>query len=114
MIDKAKGAPLPVYGDATWLMLPDGDDVKVAAVIVAAEAWASERDELPTTLAVQVEATRRAFKADEDAAYAERAAAHRERWAGRTPRKSFMDRRREQLEDAKPRPGDFPGNGTAS
>ena len=114
MIDRAKGAPLPVYGDATWLTLPDGDPIKVAAVVVAAGAWAQNGDDIPGRLTVEVAASSAAHKQAEDEGYADRAAAHREQWAGRTPRKSFMERRREQLEDAKPRPGDYPGHGTAS
>jgi hypothetical protein len=107
MIDKAKGAPLPVYGSAEWLSLPDGDAVKVASVVVAAEAWAMDSDDIPSRLAVEVDAARVAHKQAEDAEYAERAKAHRE--TAPKPARSFMARRAQQLAEAQPRDTDYRG-----
>jgi hypothetical protein len=114
MIDKAQGAPLPVYGDATWLTLPEADPVKVAAVIVAAEAWATDGDNIPGRLAVEVASSYVAHKQAEDEDYQARAAAHRE--SNVVP---FNRRRRqstaEQIAEARqPRPGDNQGRGSAS
>lgn len=76
MIDGAE-KPLPSYGSPEWLALPEGDRRKVAAVVVAAECWATDLDDLPArTLAES-----RAFKAAEDADYQARAAAHRREWS---------------------------------
>jgi hypothetical protein len=106
MIDQAKGAPLPVYGDATWLTLPEGDPVRVAAVVVAAEAWASLGDDIPGRLTVEVAASYAANKQAEDAEYVARANAHRES-APKPARMSFMQRRAAQLAAATPRKGDY-------
>jgi hypothetical protein len=108
MIDRAKGAPLPVYGDATWLTLPEGDPVRVAAVVVAAEAWASLGDDIPGRLTVEVAASYAANKQAEDAEYVARAKAHRET-APKPARVSFMQRRAAQLAAAAPREGDYRG-----
>ncbi|MFD0772633.1 hypothetical protein ACFQZ2_01705 [Streptomonospora algeriensis] len=37
---------IPVYGSTDWAQLPDSDPRKAAAAIRAAEAWASEGDDL--------------------------------------------------------------------
>jgi hypothetical protein len=108
MIDKAKAAALPVYGDATWLSLRDGDPVKVAAVIVAAEAWAQDGDDIPGRLAVEVVVAYAANKQAEDAEYVARAKAHRES-APKPGRASFMQRRAVQLAEAAKREGDYAG-----
>ncbi|MCW2780167.1 MAG: hypothetical protein JWR35_616 [Marmoricola sp.] len=76
----AAETPIPRYGSAEWLVLPEGDARKVAAVVVAAELWAHEADELEERLRVELDLARRAFKATEDAEYAARAAAHRQTW----------------------------------
>ena len=86
----------------------------MAAAVVAAEAWAQDGDDIPGRLTVEVAASYAAHKQAEDDDYADRAATHREQWSLRRPQRSFMERRREQLEDAKPRSGDYPGNGAAS
>jgi hypothetical protein len=119
MIDKAKGAPLPVYGDATWLSLPDGDPLKVAAVVVAAESWAVDGDDIPGHLGIEVAASYVAHKQAEDAAYAANAEAHRV--AYETVRRGTYDQTRPGVisldkwraariaEAVKARPGDYPG-----
>jgi len=112
MIDKAKGAPLPVYGDAIWLTLPEGNPVKVAAVIVAAEAWATLGDDIPGRLTVEVAAAYTAHKQAEDEEYVARAKAHRDS-APKPVRASFMQRRAAQLAAAAPREGDYPGRGAS-
>ena len=74
------GTPVPRYGSADWLALPEGDRRKVAAVIVAAECWAREADELEDRLRVEVEFSRIAHKWAEDAEYVARRDAHRAEW----------------------------------
>jgi len=102
--------PPPTYGSAEWLASPDSDPVKIAAVVIAAEATAREADDLEVNLRRELDAARRAHKASEDAEYAERAAA----WRDTSPRwgPSFVERRQAQLDAAKPRLGDFTGRGT--
>lgn len=79
MIRRAS-ASVPPYGSDAWCQLPESSPAKVAAVVIAAEAWATTGDHLEMQLSLEVEVSRHAFKADEDAAYRDRAAAHRERW----------------------------------
>lgn len=75
LISRASSPP-PRYGSPEWLALPEGPE-KVAAVVIAAEAWASSGDVLEETLRVQLDAARQAhLKAAEDEAYR----AHREAW----------------------------------
>ena len=100
--------PSPPYGSSAWLALPEGDSAKVAAVVVAAEAWAQDGDTLPERLADEVSRAREAFKAEEDAEYVARAQAHRE-GAPRLRARSFAERRAEQIAAAAPRLGDYPG-----
>jgi hypothetical protein len=57
--------PPPVYGSPEWLALPEGSPEKVAAVVRAAEAWARQGDDLEANLRLEVDLSRRAFKADE-------------------------------------------------
>lgn len=73
--------PLPRYGSDEWLALPEGDARKVAAVVVAAECWATDADSLAEVIGIEVEA----FKRAEDAEYQARAAAHREEWSRKRP-----------------------------
>jgi hypothetical protein len=79
MIDRADGSP-PAYGTPKWLALEDGDVRKVAAVVIAAENWARDGDELEERLRLEVEMAREAFKAEEDAEYASRRDGHRAEW----------------------------------
>lgn len=102
--------PPPTYGSHAWLGLPEGDRTKVAAVVVAAEAYARAGDDLVLDLTREVDERRRAHKLEEDSEYAERAAAHRQT-APKYARSCFLERRREQLEAAEPRPGDYQGRG---
>jgi hypothetical protein len=74
------GGPVPRYGSPEWLALPEGDRRKVAAVIVAAECWAREADELEDRLRVEIEFSRIAHKLIEDAEYVARRDAHRAEW----------------------------------
>jgi hypothetical protein len=74
--------PPPSYGSPEWLALPDGPE-KVAAVVIAAECWAFDGDHLEQTLRAELEFSRHAHKAAEDAAYRERRDAHRATWTGR-------------------------------
>src|SRR3712207_4314741 len=72
--------PPPSYGSPDWLSLPEGSPANVAAVVIAAEAWARSGDQLEDQLRLMVELSRRAFKDDEDAEYRDRVPGHRERW----------------------------------
>jgi len=79
LIARCEGKP-PTYGTGEWLALPEGDGRKVAAVVLAAESWAAEGDELETRLRAEVEAMRLAHKRLEDEEYAARRDAHRSQW----------------------------------
>lgn len=78
--------PIPIYGSPEWVSLPDGSLAKVAAVVRAAEAWATEGDDIGGRLAVELDIARHAHKAAEDLDYAARRDAHRESW---NPRGAF-------------------------
>ena len=80
MIDAAD-RPFPSYGSPEWLALPDGDRRKVAAVVVAAECWATE----PELTWIEALYASTAFKVTEDADYRARAEAHRDQWANLRP-----------------------------
>lgn len=81
--------PIARYGSAQWLALPDDHPGRFAGLILAAECWAREGDELPQRLSAELEAQRRAHKADEDRQYAAAVAEHRAYWrranGARTP-----------------------------
>ncbi len=105
-------SPSPVYGSAEWNALPLDDPRRVAACVRSAECWAQAGDDLCDSLAAELDAARIAHKLAEDREYVERAEAHRSEWARRRwHRKTFVERRAEQLESAKPRPGDYKGSG---
>lgn len=88
MIDAAE-KPLPAYGSPEWLALPDHDRRKVAAVVVAAECWATDLDNLPERIRLEAEAHKRI----EDAAYVERWQAHHAEWRDMKPcRGAYADR----------------------
>jgi hypothetical protein len=76
----APGGPVPAYGTAEWLALPEGDPAKVAAVVRAAECWACDADDLEARLRLEVETMSLAHKRAEDDAYAARRDAHRAEW----------------------------------
>lgn len=110
LIDRAS-RPIQKYGSAEWCALPLDDPNRIAAVVVAAEAWAWDWENLEQNLRREVEDLRAAFKREEDAEYVRSYTEHRkatERKYGRVL-SSFEERRARQLEAAKPRPGDFPG-----
>ena len=106
--------PPPQYGSAEWLALPEGSPERIAAVIVAAEAWAQAADTLEDDLRREIEIGRVQQKRLDDEEYQDRAAAHRRDYS-RLPATTFVQRRRVQLEAARPEDGDFSGvNGAAS
>jgi hypothetical protein len=72
--------PPPKYGSTEWLRLPENDVRRIAAVVIAAEAWASAGDCLEDTLRAQLDAEREAFKRAEDTDYQQRRDAHRAAW----------------------------------
>lgn len=73
--------PPPRYGSPEWLALPDGPE-KVAAVIIAAEAWALDGDHLLDNLTTELEASWRAHKAAEDREFVARREGHQRAWTG--------------------------------
>jgi hypothetical protein len=73
--------PGPAYGSPEWLALPDGPE-KVAAVVRAAECWATEGDDLLENLRAEIELSQAALKATEDADYIASRDAHRADWTG--------------------------------
>lgn len=84
--------PPPTYGSDAWLALPEGSPAKVAAVIIAAEAWTRGGDELEADLRTELDLAWHAHKAAEDADYSARAAAHRREWGHlRVVRGAFAD-----------------------
>lgn len=59
----------PAYGSTEWLALPESHPAKIAAVVVAAECWAMDGDELEERLRREVLALSRANKQAEGAEY---------------------------------------------
>lgn len=72
--------PLPRYGSREWLALPEGHPAKIAGVVLAAECWAREADELEQRLRTELENRRRSAKTLDDAEYRQGAAEHAEYW----------------------------------
>ncbi len=105
--------PPPAYGSADWLALPEGSVTKVASCVIAAETWAQGGDTLVDDLRRDVDNARRSFKKIEDEEYRQRADDHRRAWATPTGR-TFVQRRRAQLEAVAPREGDFLGRGNVA
>lgn len=111
LIDKAT-RPISSYGSPEWCALPLDHPNRIAAVVLAAESWAWDWESLEENLRREVEDLREAHKREEDAEYVRNYVEHRKTWSRKSARvvsMSFGERRRQQLEDAKPRPGDFPG-----
>lgn len=73
MIRAATG-PIPCYGSRTWAALPETDRRRVAAVVVAAEAWQQQCDELPGRLGQEIATMRAEQQQHEAASFAEMAA----------------------------------------
>ncbi len=95
--------PPPPYGSHEWLALPDDSPYKVGSVVRAAEAWATDGDNLASDLEREIDERRRADKALEDAEYQAASSEHRRRW-----RHLRIVPARDPNPGA-PRPGDFPG-----
>ncbi|MEJ7689031.1 MAG: hypothetical protein WKF76_00565 [Nocardioidaceae bacterium] len=70
---------------------------KVAAVVRAAECWGVELDDLPDRLWHELDERRRAEKAEDDAAYLARAAAHRRDWRHLRAVEPYAERRAREL-----------------
>lgn len=69
-VPAAVAATAPAYGTAQWAELDDSDPAKLAAAIIAAECWATDLEELPARLRVELEAARAAFEAAWEARWA--------------------------------------------
>ncbi len=61
---------VPCYGSRAWLDLPDGDARKVAGVVIAAECWAADGDDLVSRLHREVAQERAEHDAREAEVYA--------------------------------------------
>lgn len=81
LLGRATG-PVPAYGTAEWLALPDGP-AKVAAVVRAAECWAREADDLEARLRYELWWDWMREKRAQDAARIEQIEAHRAQWSGK-------------------------------
>jgi len=107
---------VPRYGSAAWLRLGDRDPRKVAAVVIAAEAWRWDSLELPDRLAGELDEARRTTE-ELDAAEWSLAAASVRRTAS-TPTLLQLERRRwgdgGRAAFGRPRPGDFEGMAVTS
>jgi hypothetical protein len=104
----SRAAQTPPYGSANWHSLPEGSAERIAAVVIAAEAWAMDAEDISTRLAAELDSAYAAHKRAEDAAYAERAAAGRAA-APKPGGKSFVERRAAQLAEVASRAGDYAG-----
>lgn len=98
----------PRYGSTAWLMLPNEHPDKIAACVVAAECWESIVDTLEDDLQREIEQLQIGHKKAEDLAYLRSFARHIKSNGGKVMT-SFEERRRRQLEAAKPRPDDYKG-----
>ena len=110
LLDAGKG--WPVYGSPEWCALQVDDPRRVAACVAAAEHYTRDYyDNLEERLRTEIEQARLARKQDDDAEYVRQFREHRATWSKKSSRVvvPFAERRRRQLEDAKPRQGDFPG-----
>jgi len=109
-LDKGKG--WPVYGSPEWCALQVDDPRRVAACVAAAEIYTRDfYDNLEERLREEIEQARVAYKKTDDEEYVRAYREHRATWSKKSSRVvvPFAERRRRQLKDAKPRPGDFPG-----
>ena len=66
--------------------LPEGDDAKIAAVVVAAESWEKDRESLADNLAIELDVMQRTAKSLDDAEYSARRDAHHAEWANKSYR----------------------------
>lgn len=80
--------PPPRYGSEAWTALTDGDVRKVAGVVIAAEQWAIDGDNLESKLRAELDNVRRAVKEALDAEYVDRRDSHRDNWTGKAFRPS--------------------------
>lgn len=106
------GTDWPVYGSPEWCALQIDDPRRVAACVAAAEIYTRDwYDNLEERLRTEIEQARAAYKQDEDSEYVRQYREHREVWSKKSDRVvvPFAERRRLQLERAKPQPGDYPG-----
>lgn len=76
------GRPCPRYGSEEFLALADDSPAKLASILVAAECWARDADDLEQRLWDECIAASRSHKQAEDADYCARRDAHRESWTG--------------------------------
>lgn len=80
LIRKFPGKPVR-YGSEEFLALEDGCAEKIAAMCVAAEAWASSGDTLVEDLRFEVKEMSRCHKASEDRDFHQRAEEHQRTWS---------------------------------
>jgi hypothetical protein len=64
--DAARTGPIPRYGTADWHRLPYADPRRWAAVLIAAECWATDGDNLAANLHTELAAAHRTHRQLED------------------------------------------------
>jgi hypothetical protein len=113
LIDQARDCwPIPRYGSPEWLMLADGSPARIAAVVIAAEAWAQDSDDIEERLRRELVDRWYADKHADDEVYSKEIASHRKRWGHlRLVAVSHSTEVDRVAEARKPRPGDFRGTG---
>lgn len=89
---RAASGPIPSFGSAAWHRLPEGSRERVAAVCVAAQAWAEQSDHLAVRLHREL-ADARAANDQHDAAEFARMAAGVRRLASVPTMAEVWDRR---------------------
>lgn len=83
----------PAYGTPEWLALPDGP-TKIAAVVRAAECWATDGDNLEANLTAELDAAAAfAAKTAADETFVRRRDAHRLEWSRKSWRPHPANRR---------------------
>lgn len=80
LIDRA-AKPIPPYGSDEWHQLPEACAERIAAVVIAAECWALDGDDLPSRLARELDDRSLAEKHATDWIDQQAASEHAEQWA---------------------------------
>lgn len=99
----------PVYGSTQWCALADDDPRKLAAALIAAECWATDQDELPQRLTLELDTLHAAEQAHWTQLHTRAVQiAHRAATpAASTLRKHYAQTLNQRIDQARrPRPGD--------
>lgn len=106
LVARCKTTP-PQYGTAEWFALPEGSPAKVAGVVIAAEAWTSDGDNLADNLERELDDRRRVDKMLEDAEYHAASSEHRRHWGNLRLVPDRGDLETRVAKARLPRPGDY-------